>query len=137
MGETTPTYVMEVPHKPKTVQAKSLWLEEIKAFKKELEKLTDNKVTAETLKESIDLINGKRKALKRLFELRKKVPSPISGLDGLLVSQVSFYDDVKRFTAKTNELCDELEKRVDAGIGVVEKDAARILVTRCPMAIPN
>ncbi len=137
MGETTPTYVMEIPQKPKTVQAKRLWLEEIKALKKEAKKLTDNKITTESLKESIGMINGKRRALKRLFELRKKLPSPISGLDGLLVSQVSFYDDVKRFTAKTNELCDELEKRATDGIGVADKDATRILVTGCPMAIPN
>ena len=131
MNEFTPTYVMEIPQKCKTVQARSLWLEEIRAFKKEVEKLTGNKITVESLKEAIDLINSKRKALKRLFELRKNSPPPISGLDGLLVSQISFYDDVKRFTEKTNELCDELEKRAADGVGVADKNAPRILVTGC------
>lgn len=137
LNEFTPTYVMEIPQKSQTPQAKRLWLEEINAFKKEVEVLTGNEITTDNLKDAINLINDKRKALKRLHGLRKFSPSPISGLDGLIVSQVSFYDDVKRFTVKTNELCDELEKMVADGFGVTDKDASRVLVSGCPMAIPN
>jgi len=69
--------------------------------------------------------------------LRANDPSPISGLDALLINQVAFYDDPLRFTAKVNELCDELETRVKAGAGVAEKGTPRILVSGSPMAIPN
>jgi benzoyl-CoA reductase/2-hydroxyglutaryl-CoA dehydratase subunit BcrC/BadD/HgdB len=83
------------------------------------------------------LINNKRKALKRLSDLRAKSPTPISGLDALLIMQISFNDDVKRFTAKVNELCDELEERVKKGEGVASKDAPKLMISGCPMAIPN
>jgi benzoyl-CoA reductase/2-hydroxyglutaryl-CoA dehydratase subunit BcrC/BadD/HgdB len=137
LNELIPTYVLEVPHKPDTPKGKEFWFKELEAFKAELEKVTGNKITAEKLKESIELINNKRKALKRLSDLRAKSPSPISGLDGLLIDQISFNDDVKRFTAKVNELCDELDERVRKGEGVAAKDAPRIMVSGCPMAIPN
>jgi benzoyl-CoA reductase/2-hydroxyglutaryl-CoA dehydratase subunit BcrC/BadD/HgdB len=39
-------------------------------------------------------------------------PVPISGKDALLVTQVSFYDDVTRHTQMVNALCDELDQRV-------------------------
>jgi benzoyl-CoA reductase/2-hydroxyglutaryl-CoA dehydratase subunit BcrC/BadD/HgdB len=137
LNEEIPTYVIEIPHKPDTAQGRSLWLKELEEFKADLERVTGNKITAEKLKESIELINNKRKALRRLSDLRKNAPSPISGLDALIVMQISFYDDVKRFTAKVNELCDELEERVRNGVGVAPKDAPRLMVSGCPMAIPN
>ncbi len=137
LNELIPTYVIEIPHKPDTAQGKEFWLKEVEAFKTKLEKLTGNKITAEKLKAAIELINNKRKALKRLSDLRAKSPSPISGLDALLIYQISFNDDVKRFTAKVNELCDELEERVKKGIGVTSKDAPRLMISGCPMAIPN
>ena len=137
LNELVPTYVLEVPHKPDTQQGKEFWFKELEAFKTEIEKLTGNRITAQKLKEAIELINGKRRALKRLSDLRANSPSPISGLDGLLIDQIGFMDDVKRFTAKVNELCDELDRRVKEGKGVASKDAPRIMISGSPMAVPN
>ncbi len=137
LSELIPTYVIEIPHNPDTQRGKEFWLGEVEAFKAEIEKLTGNKITAEKLKAAIELINNKRKALQRLNQLRQKTPSPISGLDALLISQISFNDDPVRFTAKVNELCDELEERVRNGVGVDSKDAPRLMISGCPMAIPN
>ncbi len=137
LNEHVPTHVMEIPHKPDTAQARNLWQKELEEFKSVLEKTTGNKITPVKLKESIKLINDKRKALKRLSDLRKNIPSPISGLDALIVMQISFYDDAKRFTSKVNELCDELEQRVKKGEGVTSKTAPRLALSGCPMAIPN
>ena len=69
--------------------------------------------------------------------LRSADPSPISGLDALLVNQIAFYDDPVRFAEMTNKLCDELDERVKRGVGVTEKGLPRILVSGSPMAIPN
>jgi len=128
---------LEIPHKPDTPAGKEFWLKELDAFKLKMEDLTGNKITAEKLKAAIELINNKRKALKRLSELRQKNPPPISGLDALLIYQISFNDDPVRFTAKVNELCDGLDQRVKDGVGVTSKDAPRIMISGCPMAIPN
>ncbi len=131
-----PVYVVEVPNK-KTARSKELWLGEVYAFKDVIEKLTGNTITAEKLNKAINLVNQRRLALQRLFELRKARPAPISGKDALLAVQVSFYDDAKRDTQMLNALCDELDKRVAAGQGVAPASAPRILISGSPMAIPN
>ncbi len=136
LGEDVPVYVMNLPQmkRAKDVQA---WSEEIAAFKDKVEEVTGNKVTAEKLAESIRLINGKRKALERLYETRKNEKLPISGRDALLISQIAFYDDPGRFTQMTNKLCDELEQRVKDGVSVFEEGTKRIMLTGTPLAIPN
>jgi benzoyl-CoA reductase/2-hydroxyglutaryl-CoA dehydratase subunit BcrC/BadD/HgdB len=137
LNELVPTYVLEVPHKPDTKQGKEFWFNELQAFKAKIEEVTGNQITPQKLKQAIELINAKRAALKRLSDLRAASPSPISGLDGLLINQISFMDDVKRFTAKVNELCDELDQRRNDGVGVASKDAPRLMISGSPMAVPN
>ena len=79
LAEDVPVYVMDLPQmkRAKDIQA---WAEEIAAFKDKVEEVTGNKVTAESLAESIRLINGKRKALERLYETRKNDKLPILSL---------------------------------------------------------
>jgi benzoyl-CoA reductase/2-hydroxyglutaryl-CoA dehydratase subunit BcrC/BadD/HgdB len=136
LAEQQPVHVMEVPNK-KGVRGKELWHGEVKDFKDVIEKLTGNKITAEKLHDAIVTVNNRRRALQRLYNLRKADPVPISGLDALLVTQISFYDDPARDTQMINALCDELDKRVAAGTGVFPKGAPRILISGSPMAIPN
>ncbi len=136
LGQHQPVYVMEVPNK-KTKHGRALWAAEVNEFKGVIEKLTGNEITLENLKEATNKVNGRRRALQRLYNLRKADSVPISGKDALLVTQVSFYDDVSRNTQMINALCDELDQRVKSGQGVFPKKAPRILVSGSPMAIPN
>lgn len=129
-------YVMDLPQMKRSKDYKH-WEEEIKEFSNELSKLTDRKLTVDNLEQSIDLINKKRKVLQKLYDFRKMKNLPISGKDALLITQIAFYDNIERFIEKTEELIDELEKRVKKGISVFEKDTPRILVTGTPMAVPN
>ncbi|QQY79278.1 benzoyl-CoA reductase/2-hydroxyglutaryl-CoA dehydratase subunit BcrC/BadD/HgdB [Keratinibaculum paraultunense] len=133
MDEYIPVHVMELPQMKREKNIKQ-WEDEIRIFINRMEELTGNKVTIESLKKGIDICNGKRKALKRMYDLRKNTPSPISGLDALLVSQVAFSDDPERFIEKTEELCDELEERVKE---LKPNGKKRIMVTGTPMALPN
>ena len=131
-----PTYVMETPQK-KDEADKELWRKEVLAFKEKMERETGVKITAKKLGEKIKVANAKRKALVRLYNLRKNNPVPISGKDALLTSQIAFYDDPIRFTAKVNELCDELEGRIKGGVSVAGANTPRLMISGCPMAIPN
>ena len=136
LGEDVPIHIMNLPQMKRAKDVKA-WAEEIEAFKDAVEDFTGNQITAEKLSESIRLINGKRKALERLYELRKNEALPISGCDALLISQIAFYDDPGRFTKMTNALCDELDQRVKDGVSVVPAGTKRILLTGTPLAIPN
>lgn len=136
LGTDVPMHIMDLPQMRREKDIKK-WGEEIKDLLEMVEKETGNKITPEKLKENIIKINKKRAALQRLYDLRKNENIPISGTDVLLISQIAYYDDPERFTAKVNELCDELEKRVSDGISVFPNGTKRILVSGTPMAIPN
>ncbi|HNZ83552.1 MAG TPA: double-cubane-cluster-containing anaerobic reductase [Sedimentibacter sp.] len=136
LAEDVPVHIMDMPQM-KRPQDTAKWIEEIKIFKDKVEEVTGNEVTAEKLSEAIKLINNKRKALARLYELRKEKNIPISGKDVLLISQIAFYDDPTRFTQMTNKLCDELDERVKNNISVFPEGTKRIMITGTPMAIPN
>ncbi len=133
---TGKVHVMELPHM-KGEDGAHLWRKEIKKLAGRLSEITKREITLDGLRQAVRIVNEKREALRRLAGLRAHDPSPISGLDALLINQISFYDDPLRFTAKLNTLCDELDERVRSGVGVTAKGAPRLLVSGSPMAIPN
>lgn len=129
-------YIMDLPQ-TKSEMAKSVLKEEYRKFIEKLEKVSGKKITAASLKKAVELVNAKRRAVKRLAAIRAADPAPISGLDSLLVNQVFFHDDPVRFTDAVNKLCDELEVRVKNHNGVFPKGTTRVIVSGCPMAVPN
>jgi len=135
-NDYAPVYVMEIPQMKQACD-RELWKAEVRRFKERIEAVAGKEITAARLKEAIKLVNRRRRVLQRLNQLRAAVPTPISGRDVLLINQVSFYDDPVRFTAKIGELCDELEKRVKAGEGVAPAGTPRLMLSGCPMAVPN
>lgn len=136
LEDLTPVFVMEVPQM-KEARDRALWKEEVLRFKDRMEELTGNRITAESLSRAIQMVNSRRRVLQRLNILRKAVPTPISGRDALLVNQISFYEDPVRFTQKIGELCEEVEGRVARKEGVVPEGSARLMLSGCPMAVPN
>ncbi len=129
-------YQMDLPQ-TKTPETKKMLKQEYLRFMKHLEEMTGKTVSFEDLKNGIALVNAKRKALQRLNSLRNANPAPISGLDALLINQVSFLDDIKRFTENVNKICDELEEKVKENKGAKPVDLPRVVVAGCPMAVPN
>jgi len=129
-------YVMDIPQM-KSESGKQLLKAEYLRFAAKLEEISGRKLTVENLKKGIETVNNKRKAMLRLATLRAANPVPISGLDVLLANQVFFYDNPERFTTSVNAICDELEERIKNKIGVFPANTPRILISGCPMAIPN
>ena len=129
-------YVMDMPQM-KTEQGRDLLRTEYKRFLKAVQELTGAAIDVQRLKQGIKTVNAKREAMARLQRLRWANPAPISGLDGLLANQVFFYDNPERFTKSVHALCDELEQRVEHSQGAFAKDRPRILLSGCPMAVPN
>jgi benzoyl-CoA reductase/2-hydroxyglutaryl-CoA dehydratase subunit BcrC/BadD/HgdB len=136
LGEMQPVHVMELPQK-KGQSDRDLWKSEVRALAARLEEVSGRKIDEASLKDAIKVVNDKRRALLRLAELRKSDPPVISGRDALLINQITFNDDPRRFTVKVNELCDELEKRVEQGKTIGGPAKPRIMISGCPMALPN
>ncbi|HPC84053.1 MAG TPA: double-cubane-cluster-containing anaerobic reductase [Thermoanaerobaculaceae bacterium] len=129
-------HAMDMPqhHSP---EGRALLKAEFLKLAGELEEVTGRRLEPARLRAAIATVNARRAALARLARLRAADPAPISGLDALLVNQVAFYDDPVRFTKAVTDMCDELERRVASGEGVAPKGAPRILLSGCPMAVPN
>ena len=136
LAKDAPMYIMDIPQMKREKDFVK-WKEEIEGYMAELEKLTGNKITEESLRNAIVTLNNKRKALQRLNNFRKLENVPISGRDVLLITQIAFYDDPARFTAQVNRLCDELEERAKNNVSVFSKGTKRILLTGTPLSIPN
>jgi len=135
LADYAPVHVMELPQR-RDEKDKELWISELFAFKDKIEEVTGNKVTEEKLAEAISLLDARRAALKRLYDLRKADPVPISGVDALLAPQLYYDDDPSRLTTNINALCNELEIRVKEKVGVVPSGTPRILIAGCPMVLP-
>jgi benzoyl-CoA reductase/2-hydroxyglutaryl-CoA dehydratase subunit BcrC/BadD/HgdB len=136
LGDYAPVYVMDMPN-VKSPRGKALFRAELDRMTARLEELTGRKLTAEALLAAIRTVDAKRSALARLYEARKADPTPVSGLDALIASQIAFYDDPDRFVAQTKALAEECEGRITRGEGVAPKGTKRILITGTPIVIPN
>jgi len=136
LGEFQPVHVMELPQRKDQADLR-LWHEEVRHLALRLEEMTGARITENALRDAVKVVNDKRRALLRLAELRKSDPPLISGRDALLINQIAFYDDPVRLTEKVNALCDELEERKEKGESIGGAHRPRILLSGCPMAIPN
>ncbi|MEM2098885.1 MAG: 2-hydroxyacyl-CoA dehydratase family protein [Candidatus Bathyarchaeia archaeon] len=136
LGDHKQIWAMPIPRIKDTTQATRFWREELLIIKQKIEELTGNKINGKKLKSAIELTQKATKAFRRLQELRKTAPV-IMGRDAMLVNQTYMWDDVKRWTEKTEALCDELEKRVKEKNWVCAPDTPRVMVTGTPMIWPD
>ncbi len=136
MSDFKPIMTMSPPRVKDSPQSLQLWKEEIKAIKGQLEALTGNKITSKKLRAAIETMQKATKAFRRLQDLRRGNPV-IMGRDAMLVNQTAMWDDITRWTEKTNALCDELEKRVKEKKWACPPDTPRVLVTGTPMFWPD
>jgi benzoyl-CoA reductase/2-hydroxyglutaryl-CoA dehydratase subunit BcrC/BadD/HgdB len=113
-----------------------MWKQEIMHIKEKIEKLTGTKITRKRLKNAIDTMQKATKAFRRLQELRKG-PPVINGRDAMLVNQTSLWDNIERWTKKVNDLCDELEKRLEQKEYSSYPDTPRVMITGTPMIWPD
>ena len=127
---------MPLPRFKDSKNALRFWTDEIRVMKEKIEKLTGTKITGKKLQKSIELVHMATKAFRRLQELRKGSPV-IMGRDAMLVNQTFMWDDPKRWTEKTEALCDELDQKVQQKDWACPPDTPRVLVTGTPMIWPD
>ncbi len=136
MSDSKPVLTMSPPRVKDSAQSLHLWNEEIKNIKGQIEELTGNKITSKKLRSAIETMQRATKAFRKLQDLRKGSPV-IMGRDAMLVNQTSTWDDIKRWTEKTEALCVELEKRVQQKVWACPPDTPRVIVTGTPMFWPD
>lgn len=135
LSDYLPVWMLNLP-KIKDYQVyKQPWLEEIKRLIVKLETLTGVKVTAEKLKTVIRLHQRRSEAYRKLYELRRQHPGILAHQDLLMLVQASFYDDLERWTARTETLVRDMQ--VQVGRKSYPAKGKKLLVTGGPMIWPN
>src|SRR3972149_1041694 len=136
LSDYKPVWAMTLPRVKDSTHSLHFWNDEIKAIKGQIEELTGNKIKRKQLRSAIELTQKATQAFRRLQELRKG-PPVIMGRDAMLVNQAFMWDDIKRWTEKTEALCDELEERARQKIWACPPDTPRVMVTGTPMIWPD
>jgi benzoyl-CoA reductase/2-hydroxyglutaryl-CoA dehydratase subunit BcrC/BadD/HgdB len=136
LSDYKPVWAMPIPRVKDSAQSLRFWREELLTVKRQIEALTGNKITGRKLKSAIEKTQKATKAFRRLQDLRKGNPV-IMGRDAMLVNQTYMWDDITRWTEKTEALCDELEEKVRRKEWACSLDAPRVMVTGTPMIWPD
>ena len=131
MSEFKDTFVMELPNSQSEDSLK-LWKKEIIRFKEYLEKKFDVEITEEQIREAVKVNNASRRSLKKLYEVMRHDPAPISGYDLFKVLYGStFKFDRKQIPAEVDALVEKIEK--EYAEGKMQEKKPRILITGCPI----
>lgn len=131
MSKFKDTFVMELPNSQSEDSLK-LWKKEIIRFKEYLEKKFDVEITEEQIREAVKVNNEARRSLKKLYEVMRHDPAPISGYDLFKVLYGStFKFDRKQIPGEVNALLDKIEK--EYAEGKMQEKKPRILITGCPI----
>ena len=136
LGYYKPVWTLCPPRIKDSEQSMAFWKEELKTLKDNIEKLTGTKITSKKLRSAIELMHKAAKAFRKLQDVRKGNPV-IMGRDAMLVNQTSMWDDIERWTRKTEELCSELEKRAQEKAWACPPDTPRVMITGTPIIWPD
>ena len=131
MSDFKNVYIMELPNTQRE-EALALWKNEMIRFKEYLEKKFDVTITEDDIRRAIKINNEGRRALKRLYEVMKNEPTPITGYDLFKVLYGStFKFDRSQIPGEVNALVDKIEK--EYAEGKMQPKRPRILITGCPL----
>lgn len=131
MSEFKETYTMELPNSQRE-DALKLWRNEMIRFKEYLEEKFETTITEDDILNAIKINNQARLALRKLYQVMRHDPAPITGYDLFKVLYGStFKFDRSLIPAEVEALVEKIEK--EYAEGKMEEKKPRILVTGCPL----
>lgn len=131
MAEFKDVYVMELPN-VQSERGLRLWREEIIRLKQYLEDKFQVVITEDAIREAIHKENSRRLSMKRLYEVMKLDPVPISGEELLTVLYGNKYEfDMEMAKKKIEDLTEKILREYE--IFPKREKCPRILITGCPI----
>lgn len=131
MSEFKDVFLMELPN-TQGEEALKLWKSEMIRFREYLEKKFDVKITEDQIREAVKINNAGRRSLKKLYEVMKNDPAPITGYDLFKVLYGStFKFDRKEIPDEVDALVEKINQEYSQG--KMLKKMPRILITGCPI----
>lgn len=136
MSDIKPVHILQLPQQQNMEKFLDPWKNEIRELKQEVENLTGKKISEEKLTQSITLLNRERRAKKRLMDVTKFKPSPLTGMELLeILFKTGFFADKEKGIALINEIADACETLNKKGESPFTHDTPRILLTGVPVGL--
>ncbi len=120
-------FLLEVPYESNSsaVEYLAYQFQELVKF---LEHHTGRKLSPRSLEEAIVLSNQARNCMLKVNDLRRTIPSPMSGIEALgYVVAPTLGLGTKRIIDIYRKLAEELERRIETGRPAVEREKIRLL----------
>jgi len=135
LSDLKPLHLLQLPQK-QDEEALQYWYGEVIKMKDRLEAEFSVTITDQDLRESIQLMNEERRALKDLQDIAKLKPSPISGMDLLMaLYNRGFSIDKKEVVVMVDRLTLELKELHRQGVTPFNTKTPRILLTGVPVGV--
>ncbi|MCB8818836.1 double-cubane-cluster-containing anaerobic reductase [Desulfosporosinus shakirovi] len=135
LSDIKPLHLLQLPQK-QDEEALQYWYGEILKLKNRLEEDFSVTITDHNLREAIQLMNEERRSLQDLQDIAKLKPSPISGIDLLMVLyNRGFSVDKKEAVFMVDRLTLELKELYSKGVTPFTRKTPRILLTGVPIGI--
>ncbi len=112
------------------------WREELKKLIYQLEQQFSCCITEEDLHRAIVLMNKERSALKKVMDLAKRIPSPITGMELVEIGfKTSYFPNKEDAISMLEAVAKEMVELADTGITCYAEDTVRILLTGVPVGM--
>jgi benzoyl-CoA reductase/2-hydroxyglutaryl-CoA dehydratase subunit BcrC/BadD/HgdB len=131
-------YVMQLPQTQDLETSLTLWTSELRRLKDYLEKKLQCAITDDNLREAIHITNEENRVKQAMFDLNKRRPAVLSGMDLVSVAFITgFQADRREAIRMTQALVDELTEKANKGYAIGNTNTKRILLTGTPVGIGN
>lgn len=140
MGEIlqdfVPVVTMNVPRIKDSYSARKQWIQEVLNLKEKMEGLVGRKITKKDLRSAIETYQVAQNVWRKFWDIRKR-GNVIWGRQALLVSWLTYIDDIERWTQNMVKLNQELENRLKTKDFVCGDDTPRVMLAGSPIIWPN
>ncbi len=134
LAKRKPVYVLELPQK-QGEEGLAFWRRQLELFKAHLEKIFQKTISEDSLWQAIRLAQRFQSALKKVLDLGKRRPSPLSGMQLLEISvRASFMPDYEERITELEAIAKEIAADMNSEESKKEK-APRLLLTGVPVGI--
>jgi benzoyl-CoA reductase subunit C len=108
------SYYLPMPNNVQSPRAVPFLRGELESFKKAVEKWTGKEITDSDLDRAISLMNRSRQLMKRVYQLRKNSPPPLTGLESMYMVVSSQMVHKEEHSRIIEDVLKELNGRVPA-----------------------
>jgi len=136
MAAIKPVHILQLPQNQDKVKSLPPWKDEIENLITVLEQKTGRQITKEKISLAISLLNRERRAKKRLMDVTKAKPSPLTGMELTeILFKTGFFADKEKGIALMNEITDACEEIIEKKQSPYTDKTPRILLTGVPIGL--